>query len=60
MQYDLNKQIEMCKNLQRMTERVNKGIVRLILYYFFKLLILQREKFDSATYEINRQKEEKN
>ena len=34
MQYDLNKQIEMCKNLQRMKERVNKGIVRLILYYF--------------------------
>ena len=41
MQYDLNKQIEMCKNLQRKEERTNKGIVSLILFYILIINLIE-------------------
>jgi len=45
LQFDINKQIELSKNIERIQARVNTVI---------------RQKFDSATYEINRQKAENN
>ena len=60
LQFDINKQIELCKNIERIQERVNTGVVsqfNIILKIYY---IIQRQKFDSATYEINRQKDETN
>ena len=60
LQFDINKQIELCKNIERIQERVNTGVVsqfNIILKIYY---IIQRQKFDSATYEINRQKGETN
>ena len=60
LQFDINKQIELCKNIERIQERVNTGVVSLFNIILQIYLILQRQKFDSATYEINRQKGETN
>ena len=60
LQFDINKQIELCENIERIQERVNTGVVsqfNIILKIYY---IIQRQKFDSATYEINRQKGETN
>ena len=56
IQLDINKQIELCKNIERIQARVNTGVVSLFNIIFQINLKIQRQKFDSATYEINRQK----
>ena len=60
LQFDINKQIELCKNIERIQERVNTGVVSQFNIILKIYLIIQRQKFDSATYEINRQKGETN
>ena len=60
LQFDINKQIELCKNIERIQERVNTGVVSLFNIILKIYYIIQRQKFDSATYEINRQKGETN
>ena len=60
LQFDINKQIELCKNIERIQARVNTGIVSLFNIILQIYLKIQRQKFDSATYEINRQKAENN
>ena len=60
LQFDINKQIELCKNIERIQARVNTGVVSLFNIILYLNLKIQRQKFDSATYEINRQKGENN
>ena len=60
LQFDINKQIELCKNIERIQERVNTGVVSQFNIILKIYLIIKRQKFDSATYEINRQKGETN
>ena len=60
IQLDINKQIELCKNIERIQARVNTGVVSLFNIILQINLKIQRQKFDSATYEINRQKAENN
>ena len=60
LQFDINKQIELCKNIERIQARVNTGIVSLFYFLLHINFKIQRQKFDSATYEINRQKAENN
>ena len=60
LQFDINKQIELCENIERIQERVNTGVVSQFNIILKIYLIIQRQKFDSATYEINRQKGETN
>ena len=60
LQLDINKQIELCKNIERIQARVNTGVVSLFIIILQINLKIQRQKFDSATYEINRQKAENN
>ena len=60
LQFDINKQIELCKNIERIQARVNTGVVSLFIIILQINLKIQRQKFDSATYEINRQKAENN
>ena len=60
LQLDINKQLELCKNIERIQARVNTGVVSLFIIILQINLKIQRQKFDSATYEINRQKAENN
>ena len=60
LQLDINKQLELCKNIERIQARVNTGVVSLFNIILQINLKIQRQKFDSATYEINRQKAENN
>ena len=34
LQFDINKQIELCKNIERIQERVNTGIVSLLISFY--------------------------
>ena len=60
MQFDINKQLEICKDIEKIEERPNAGVVRLFILNIQIYLIIQRQKFDSATYEKKRQEGEKN
>ena len=52
MNIDLNKAMKDCEGIEKVQERTNTGVVRLFL-------LIQRQKFDSATYEKNKQEKGK-
>ncbi len=57
MQIDLNKAMEECKGIEKIEARNDTGKVSNI--FSNQLLLIQRQKFDSATYEKNKQEKEK-
>ena len=57
MQFDLNKEMENCKGIEKIEARNDTGKVNII--FINNLLFIQRQKFDSATYEKNKQEKEK-
>ena len=58
MNIDLNKAMQACEGIEKVQERTNTGVVSLILL-INSILIIQRQKFDSATYEKNKQEQGK-
>ena len=58
MNIDLNKAMKDCEGIEKVQERTNAGVVSLILM-INSILIIQRQKFDSATYEKNKQEQGK-
>ena len=58
MNIDLNKAMQACEGIEKVQERTNTGVVSLILM-INSILIIQRQKFDSATYEKNKQEQGK-
>ena len=61
MNIDLNKAMKDCEGIEKVQERTNTGVVSLlsIIVFISIYLILQRQKFDSATYEKNKQEQGK-
>ena len=57
MQFDLNKAMEDCKGIEKIEARNDTGKVNII--FINNLFFIQRQKFDSATYEKNKQEKEK-
>ena len=57
MQIDINKAMEDCKGIEKIEARNDTGKVN--NYLINILLFIQRQKFDSATYEKNKQEKEK-
>ena len=60
MNIDLNKAMKDCEGIEKVQERTNKGVVSFInncISYIFNYV--QRQKFDSATYEKNKQEQGK-
>ncbi len=56
MNIDLNKAMKDCEGIEKVQERTNTGVVSLnINYNNYIYSIIQRQKFDSATYEKNKQ-----
>ena len=58
MNIDLNKAMKDCEGIEKVQERTNAGVVSQILIIIYKL-DFQRQKFDSATYEKNKQEQGK-
>ena len=56
MNIDLNKAMKDCEGTEKVKERTNAGVVSFI---FIMGLFIQRQKFDSATYEKNKQEQGK-
>ncbi len=56
MNIDLNKAMKDCEGIEKVQERTNAGVVSFI---FIMGLFIQRQKFDSATYEKNKQEQGK-
>ena len=56
MNIDLNKAMKDCEGIEKVQERTNAGVVSFI---FTMGLFIQRQKFDSATYEKNKQEQGK-
>ena len=56
MDIDLNKAMKDCEGIEKVQERTNKGVVSYNGNLFI-VLIIQRQKFDSATYEKNKQEQ---
>ena len=59
MNIDLNKAMKDCEGIEKVQERTNAGIVSQILIIIIYKLDFQRQKFDSATYEKNKQEQGK-
>ena len=60
MNIDLNKAMQECQGIEQVQERTNTGVVSLNVYYNHSThLFLQRQKFDSATSEKNKQEQGK-
>ncbi len=57
MKIDLTQAMKDCEGIQKVEQRSDTGKVRII--YKLILIYLQRQKFDSATYEKNKQEKEK-
>ena len=57
VQFDINKAMEDCKGIEKIEARNDTGKVN--NYLINILLFIQRQKFDSATYEKNKQEKEK-
>ena len=57
MKIDLTQAMKDCEGIQKVEQRSDTGKVRNIYKLIF--LYLQRQKFDSATYEKNKQEKEK-
>ena len=57
MKIDLTQAMKDCEGIQKVEQRSDTGKVRIIYKLIF--LHLQRQKFDSATYEKNKQEKEK-
>ncbi len=57
MKIDLTQAMKDCEGIQKVEQRSDTGKVRIIYKLIF--LYLQRQKFDSATYEKNKQEKEK-
>ena len=57
MKIDLTQAMKNCEGIQKIEQRSDTGKVRIIYKLIF--LYLQRQKFDSATYEKNKQEKEK-
>ena len=57
MKIDLTQAMKDCEGIQKVEQRSDTGKVRIIYKLIF--LCLQRQKFDSATYEKNKQEKEK-
>ena len=56
MNIDLNKAMKDCEGIEKVQERTNTGVVSLnINYNNYIYFMIQRQKFDSATYEKNKQ-----
>ena len=62
MNIDLNKAMKDCEGIEKVQERTNAGVVSfisIIIFHLFIYLLIQRQKFDSATYEKNKQEQGK-
>ena len=62
MNIDLNKAMKDCEGIEKVQERTNAGVVSfisIIIIHLFIYLLIQRQKFDSATYEKNKQEQGK-
>ena len=56
MDIDLNKAMKECEGIEKIQERTNSGVVSKNKY---NIKYIQRQKFDSATYEKNKQEKGK-
>ena len=57
MNIDLGQAMKECEGIEKVQERTNTGVVSIINIYNIETINLkiQRQKFDSATYEKNKQ-----